>query len=61
MNAGRKKIYKPETLEVGQRMEMRGKAKRYVHQYIRSFNKRKSGMEFKFAPEGENIFVERVK
>ncbi len=53
---GRKPIYNPESLEIGQKMPIPGKKKQFGHQYARSFNKRFEGMTFKFI----DGFIERV-
>jgi len=61
MTAGRKPLYNPEALELGQKMEMKGKAKKFVHQYLSAFNKRNSNKKYRYAPEGNKIFIERIK
>lgn len=53
---GRKPIYKPETLKIGQKLAIPGKRKLYGHQYARGFNKRFPGMTFKFI----DGFIERI-
>lgn len=53
--AGRKPIYTPERLKIGEKMAIKGK-KRFGHQYASNFNKRHSPMKFKFE-EGEIVRV----
>jgi len=55
--SGRKPIYKPETLEIGEKMALKGNTKKFVHQYIYAFRKRFPKMDFKF--NGKEI--ERIK
>lgn len=60
---GRKTIFAPETLAVGEKMEAKGKVKRYIHQYINNFNKRlestKTPMKFRRAVEEDKVFIIR--
>lgn len=60
---GRKKIFQPENLEVGQRLELKGSLKAYVHQYAYQFNKRlaSSGMKFRAVNDGKKVYVERIE
>jgi hypothetical protein len=57
---GRKPIHKPEELEVGEKMELTGKAKRFSWQYVYNFNKRGIG-KYEHLRDGSKIYVERVK
>ena len=57
---GRKPIHKPEELEVGQKMELTGKAKRYSWQYVYNFNNRGTA-RFQHQREGSKVFIERIK
>lgn len=60
MKPGRKPIYDLESLEIGSKMEIKGKTKEYRHQFLRSFNKR-GKPKFKLVNDGKQVFVERVK
>jgi len=60
MKQGRKPIYDVESLEIGSKMEIKGKTKEYRHQFLRSFNKRGKA-KFKLVNEEKRIFIERVK
>jgi hypothetical protein len=55
--AGRKPIYRPETLEIGQKIALKGKNIKFAHQYIYAFRGRCPDMDFKF--NGKEI--ERIK
>lgn len=58
--SGRKRVYKPETLKIGQKMELIGKAKKFKDQYLYQFNQR--GTEkFKQSIDGRKVFIERVE
>ena len=45
---GRKPIYQPETLKIGQKMDLKRATKKFGHQYARQFNKRFPDRSFKF-------------
>lgn len=60
MKQGRKPIYDVENLEIGSKMEIKGKTREYRHQFLRSFNKRGKA-KFKLVTEGKSVFVERIK
>lgn len=53
---GRKPIYQPENLKIGEKMAIKAKNRKFGHQYANAFNKRHKPMEFKFIDE----FIERV-
>ena len=56
---GRNKLYNPETLEIGSKMELSGKVKKFKDQYLYQFNKR--GTEkFRTIVEGRRVFLERI-
>lgn len=57
---GRNRIHTPETLEVGQRVELTGKAKKYSWQYVYNFNNR-GEQKFKHVKEDKKIFIERTE
>jgi len=57
--AGRKPIYNPETLEIGQIMEIKGNKKKFGHQIAYSFNGRLEGRKFKSYSEGSKVFIKR--
>lgn len=56
---GRKAIYKPEELEIGEKLELKGKMKRFSWQYLNNFNK-KGDAKFKHVKEGKIIYFERI-
>lgn len=60
MPAGRKPIYRPETLKIGGRIRLRGKNKEFGHQYAYSFRE-KTGWNFKRVEENGKIFIERTE
>ena len=53
---GRKPIYRPETLKIGQKINLPNSKKKFGHQYARSFNERFPKMTFKFI----DGFIERT-
>lgn len=57
---GRRPIHTPEKLEVGQKMELTGKLKKYSWQYLNNFNDRGSE-KFKHIREGNKVYIERIK
>ena len=58
--SGRKPLYDLETLEIGAKMPLLGKAKKYADQYIYNFNSRPDGRGYRKVIEGRKIFVERI-
>ena len=56
---GRKRLYNPETLEIGAKMELSGKVKRFKDQYLYQFNNR-GAEKFKTIIEGRKVFLERI-
>ena len=57
--AGRKPLYDTESLEIGSKMELKGKAKRFKDQYLYAFNER-SEKKFRQILEDGKIFIERI-
>lgn len=57
--AGRKPKHEFNSLELNERAELRGKAKKYPSQYINQYNK--TGKKLKLIREDGKVFVERVK
>jgi hypothetical protein len=57
--AGRKSIYKPEALEIGGKIELSGKAKKYRDQYLYTFKDR-TGFDLVTVKEGSKVFIERI-
>lgn len=56
---GRKPKYDVKSLQIGQKMALKGMAKKFSNQYVYSFNQR--GVEkFRRIVEGNEVFVERV-
>lgn len=60
MAAGRKRLYKPETLEIGEKLELSGPAAIYPDQYAKNFRKSNEGKYFKKKVENGKVFIERV-
>lgn len=54
---GRKPLYKPETLEIGEKLTLPRAKRKFGYQYARNFSKRSGTMKFKFV---EGAFIERV-
>lgn len=59
MKIGRPPKHAFNTLEIGQKTTLSGKAKKYPHQFIHQYNK-KDGRRLKIIREGSKIFVERI-
>jgi hypothetical protein len=63
-NMGRKPLHKPESMEIGQRMELTGKMKKYSWQYLNNFNKRGTKAtppaKYQHIKEGDKIFIVRT-
>jgi len=62
--AGRKKLYEPELLNIGDRIEIKGAKKAFAHQYAynwgKRLNKRKiDTWSFVAVTEGNKVFIER--
>lgn len=56
---GRKPKYDVKSLQIGQKMALKGMAKKFSNQYVYSFNQR--GTEkFRRVLDGKDVFVERV-
>lgn len=57
---GRKPIYDLESLNLGDSIELKGKAKKFSWQYLRNFNARNDDRQFKHVREGNKVFIKRV-
>lgn len=59
--SGRKPLFSPETLKIGQKIELKGKRKKFGHQTAYNWNER-FGREltFKCVSEGEKVYIERT-
>ena len=59
---GRNTLYKPETLEIGEKIEITGKRKQYAKQYVQNFKIRETlkGKAFASKREGSKVFIERI-
>jgi len=57
--AGRPPEHDFNTLEIGQKTQLLGKAKNNPHQYIWQYNQR-AGRRLKLIHEGKKLFVERI-
>lgn len=56
---GRKRIHEPESLEIGEKMELTGKLKKYSWQYLNNFNDRGKA-KYKHLREDKKVFIERI-
>jgi hypothetical protein len=56
---GRKRIHEPESLEIGQKMELKGKLKKFSWQYLNNFNGRGTA-KYKHVRKDDRVFIERV-
>lgn len=56
---GRKPKYDVKTLEIGQKMPLKGMGKKFSNQYVYSFNQR-GAEKYRRLVEGKEIFVERI-
>ena len=56
---GRKPKYDIKSLQIGQKMALKGMAKKFSNQYVYSFNQR-GPEKYKRIVEGREVFVERV-
>lgn len=59
MKAGRKPKHAFNSLEIGQRALLKGKAATYPHQFIGQFNRTRDE-KLKIVREGNKIFAERT-
>jgi hypothetical protein len=59
--SGRNKIYKPETLKIGEKIRLKGKNKDFAYQYAYAFRKKNPGKVFKKHKEDGKIFILRVE
>lgn len=57
---GRRLLHKPESLQVGDKMELTGKLKKYSWQYLNNFNNRGEA-KYEHVREGKQIFIKRVE
>lgn len=57
--SGRKPIHDFNTLKIGQKTQLKGRAKVYPHQYVNQYNK--SGRRLIIIRDGDKIYVERIK
>lgn len=60
MKAGRIPKHAFNSLEVGQKAELKGKAREFPHQFIFAYGKREN-RKLKLIREGKKVFVERVQ
>ena len=59
MKAGRKPHHAFNTLEIGQKAILKGKAALYPHQFIRQYNIKKTA-KLKVIREGNQVYAERI-
>lgn len=60
MKAGRPPKHAFNTLEIGQKAQLKGSAASYPHQFIYQYEKKESRV-LKLIRNGKKIFVERIK
>lgn len=58
---GRKQIFHPETLEVGERIYLSGSRKIYAHQTAYGFNRRLKPKRFRAIIKDPKVYIERIK
>lgn len=60
--SGRKPLYSPETLKIGQKIELKGKRKKFGHQTAYNWNKRLDKKKlFRCIADANKVFIERFK
>lgn len=59
MKAGRLPYHAFNTLEIGERAELKGKAKKYPHQFAWQYS-RVGKRRLKIIREGKKVFAERI-
>lgn len=57
--SGRKPKHDFNTLEIGQKTQLKGRAKVYPYQYVNQYNK--TGRRLLITRDGDKVFVERIK
>lgn len=60
MGKGRKAIYRPEELEIGEKMQLKGSAKYFGNQYAAQFRKKNKPKDFKKVEQKGKVFIERT-
>jgi len=58
--AGRKSIFEPEKLKVGERIQLNPYNKAFANQYAMQFRERCKGRYFKRVAEGNKVYIERT-
>jgi hypothetical protein len=58
--AGRKPIYDTESLEIGQKLKLPYRLKKFKDQYLYNFRERNREKNFEIIEEGSKLFVERT-
>ena len=59
-NVGRKPIYRPETLEIGEKLQLKGPARGFENQYAASWRNKHPGKIFKRVVEKKKVYIQRV-
>jgi hypothetical protein len=57
---GRKPIYQPEGLEIGEKIQLKGNSKGFANQYAYQFRRKHPGKIFKKITENGKIYIERI-
>jgi Tfp pilus assembly protein PilF len=57
---GRKPIYQAESLEIGQKIRLKGNSKEFANQYAYQFRRKFPGKVFKKVTENGKVFIERI-
>jgi len=58
--SGRKPIYDTESLEIGQKLKLPKRLKKFKDQYLYNFRKRNKEKSFEIIEEGSKLFIERT-
>jgi hypothetical protein len=57
---GRKRIYNPETLEVGESLQLKRNVREFADQYASRFRKDYPGRGFKVERDGNRVLIKRI-
>lgn len=61
MKLGRPPKHAFNSLKVGEKAKLTGKARKFPHQFIYQYNLSESGRLIKVSREGKKVFAERIK
>lgn len=61
MSAGRPPKHAFNTLEIGEKAELKGKARKFPYQFAYQYKKNSQGCTLKIIRDGKKVFAERIK